>query len=33
MVVGNTNITVEHLTVQFEVIVTSFVERNLAFGI
>jgi hypothetical protein len=33
MVVGNTNITVEHLTLQFEVIVISFVERNLAFGI
>jgi hypothetical protein len=33
MVVGNTNVTVEHLKVQLEVIVTSFVERDLAFGI
>jgi hypothetical protein len=34
MVVGETNIhTVEHMKVQFEVIVISFVWHDLAFGI
>jgi hypothetical protein len=33
MVVGDTNVTVEHLKVQFEVIVRSFVLRDLAFSI
>jgi hypothetical protein len=33
MVVGNTNVAVKHLKVQCEVIVESFVQRDLTFDI